>query len=100
MENMETKKESIKDDIIIVIKESMKFALVGVTLLLLIGTSLLYISLEVFGMDTEIASILIGFIVAILIVVVDDKKIHTVEKITECNRRIAKRIFEKLGLNS
>jgi len=44
---------SIKDDMIIVIKESIKFALVGITLLF-----------------------------------IDMEKIHTYDKIVECNRRI------------
>lgn len=95
---MEMKKESFKDDVIIIIKESMKFALVSIILLLLIGTSLLYILLEIFGMNAEIVSILVGVIIAILIVVIDDKKLHTVEKVTECNRRIARRIAARFGL--
>lgn len=85
---------SIKDDIIIVIKESMKFALVGVTLLLVVGTSLLYIFLKFTRIDMEIAAMLTGIIVAIFIVVADEKKIHSNNKILECNRRIIKKVLK------
>lgn len=85
---------SIKDDVIIIIKESMKFALVGVTLLLVVGTSLLYILLKFTEIDIEVAAMLAGFVVAILIVIVDTKKIHVHDKIVECNRRIIRKVLK------
>jgi ABC-type spermidine/putrescine transport system permease subunit I len=86
--------KSIKEDIIMVFKESMKFALVGVILFLVIGTSIAYILLEIIGMDIEVTGILTGIVVAILIVTVDYKKMHTTDKITECNRRIIRKILK------
>jgi putative flippase GtrA len=85
---------SIKENIIIILKECMKFALVGVTLFLVIGTSIAYILLEIIGTDIEVAGILAGIVTAILIVVVDDKKMHTTYKVTECNRRIFRKILK------
>lgn len=86
--------DSIKENIIIILKESMKFALVGVALFLVIGTSIAYILLEIVGTDIEVAGILAGIVTAVLIVVVDDKKMHTHYKIAECNRRIFKKILK------
>lgn len=86
--------KSIKENVIIIFKESMKFALIGLILFLVIGTSMAYILLEIVGMDVEVTGILTGIVVAILIVAVDHKKLHTTEKITECNRRIARKILK------
>lgn len=84
---------SIKDDIIIILKASIKFALIGIILFLVVGTSLLYILIKFTEIDMEIAAIVTGFIVAILIVIVDEKKIHTTHKIAECNGRIIRKIL-------
>lgn len=86
--------KSIKENIIIVLKESMKFALIGVILFLVVGTSIAYILLEIIGMDVEVTGILTGIVTAILIVTVDHKKIHAHDKIVECNRRICRKILK------
>ena len=86
--------KSIRENIIIILKESMKFALIGVTLFLVVGMSIAYILLEIIGMDIEMTGILTGIITAVLIVVVDDKKIHAHNKIVECNRRIFRKILK------
>ena len=86
--------KSIKENIIIVLKESMKFALVAVILFLVVGMSMAYILLYIVGMDVEMTGILTGIVVAILIVTVDYKKMHTTDKITECNMRIARKILK------
>ena len=86
--------KSIKENIIIIFKESMKFALIGVILYLVVGTSIAYILLEIVGMDVEMTGILTGIITAILIVTVDIKKMHITDKITECNRRIVRKILK------
>ena len=86
--------KSIRENIIIILKESMKFALIGVTLFLVVGMSIAYILLEIIGMDVEVTGILTGIITAVLIVVIDDKKIHAHNKIVECNRRIFRKILK------
>lgn len=86
--------KSIKENIIIILKESMKFALVGVILFLVVGTSIAYILLEIIGMDVEVAGILTGIVTAILILAVDHKKIRAYDKIVECNRRICRKILK------
>jgi putative flippase GtrA len=85
---------SIKDDIFTIIKELIKFALVAIILLLAIGTSLLYLFIKFTKLDVEIAATLAGIVVAIFIVFIDDKKIHTVDKITECNMRIIRKVLK------
>ena len=86
--------KSIKENIIIIFTESMKFALIGVILFLVVGMSMAYILLEIIGMSIEMTGILTGIITAILIVVVDDKKIHAHAKILESNRRIFRKILK------
>lgn len=86
--------KSIKEHIIIVLKESMKFALMGAIVFLVVGTSMAYILLEIVGMDVEVTGILTGIVVAIFIVAVDHKKIRAHDKIVECNRRIIRKILK------
>ena len=86
--------KSIKEYITIILKESMKFALIAVILFLVVGTSIAYILLEIIGMDVEVTGILTGIVTAILIVTVDHKKIHAHDKIVECNRRIVRKILK------
>ena len=85
--------KSVKDDIAVIIKESIKFSLVATTLLLIVGTLLLYIFIKFTEIDVEMAAALTGVVVAILIVIVDIKKIHTTDKIAECNRRIIRKVL-------
>jgi hypothetical protein len=86
--------KSIKENVTIIFKESMKFALMGITLFLIVGTSMAYILLDIVGMDIEVAEILTGIVVAILIVIVDSKKIHAHDKIVECTTRISRKILK------
>lgn len=85
---------SIKENMIVVLKESMKFAIMAVASFLVIGTSMMYILLKITNIDGEIIAILTGTVVAIFIAVVDFKRIHTTDKIAECNRRIFKKILK------
>ncbi len=87
---------SIKENIIIIFKESMKFVLLSLILFLTVGTSIAYIMLEIIGMEVEITGILTGIIVAILIVTIDFKKLHTTDKIAECNMRLVVQVKGKL----
>lgn len=86
--------KSIKENIIIIFKESMKFALMAVILFLVVGMSIAYILLYIVGMDIEVTGILAGMITAILIVIIDYKKLHTTDKIVECNRRIVRKFLK------
>lgn len=86
--------KSIKENIIIILKESMKFALMAVILFLVVGMSIAYILLYIVGMDIEVTGILVGMITAILIVIVDHKKLHITDKIVECNRRIVRKFLK------
>ncbi len=89
-----TNNKSIKENIVILLKESMKFALMAVILFLVVGMSIAYILLEIVGMDVEVAGILTGIVTAIIIVAIDHKKTHIHDKIVECNRRIARKILK------
>lgn len=91
---METENSiSIKDDVIVIIKESLKFAFVAITLFFTVGILLLYLFIKFTEIDMEIVAILTGAIVAVLIVVVDMKKTHTSDKMVECNRRIIRKVL-------
>jgi hypothetical protein len=85
---------SIRDDIIAIIKVYMKFALIAIILLFVVGTPLLYLFIKFTKIDVEIAAMSTGVVVAILIVVIDEKKIHTNDKILEYNRRIIRKVLK------
>lgn len=89
--NMDNK--PVKDDIVVIIKESIKFSLVAITMFLIVGTSLLYLFIRFTDVYAEIAAMLTGVVVAILIVIADMKKIHTTDKITECSRKIIEKVL-------
>lgn len=94
-ENMEIKSDiPIKDDIIAVIKESIKFASVAIILLFVVGIPLLYLFIKFTELDIWMTAMLTGVIVAILIVVIDEKKIHANDKVVECNRRIIRKVLK------
>lgn len=92
--HIENNNTSIKDEIIIVIKESLKFAFVAIIVFFVVGTLLLYLFIKFAKIDVGIAASLTGVIVAILIVVIDDKKIHVNDKIIESNRRIIRKVLK------
>jgi hypothetical protein len=85
---------SIKEDVITIAKESIKFALIAITLFFVVGAPLLYLFMEFTDIDMGIGAVLTGVIVAILIVVIDTKKVHTNDKIVVCNRRIIRKILK------
>lgn len=88
--------ESIKKHLAIVLKESMKFALVTVTLFLTVGMTIAYALLYIVGMNVGTAGTLTGIIIAILVLAVDCKWLHTHDKIVENNMRISKKISQRL----
>jgi ABC-type Fe3+-siderophore transport system permease subunit len=92
--HIENNNTSIKDEIIIIIKESLKFAIVAVIVFFVLGTPLLYLFIKFAELDIGMAGFLTGAIVAILIVVIDEKKIHTNDKMVECNRRIIRKVLK------
>jgi hypothetical protein len=85
---------SVKDDIVAIIKECLKFSLVAIILLFVVGTPLLYLLTKLTQIDVEIAVILTGVVVAILIVIVDQKKLHVNDKVVECNRRLIRKVLK------
>lgn len=87
---------SIGKNIIAMLKESVKFALVVTVIFLVIGTSVAYILLEFVKTGVEVAGIFDGVATAILVFIVDYKKMHTTDKMAESNRRIFKKIFKKI----
>ena len=87
---------SIKEDMITVLKESIKFAFIGIILFFIIGILMFYVVLKIFELDVDTAGILIGLVAAILVVIFDLKKLRTNDKIVECNRRIITKILKKV----
>lgn len=78
--------EDIKNHTVVTIKESMKFALLAMAIFLLIGVPIAYIFIDILKMNEEISGIIVGIIAAIITVIVDHKKIHSLNKIND--RRI------------
>ncbi len=87
------KKETIKDYLIICFKEIIKFAIVGLISYLSIGSVSIYVLLEIFRVDVETTVRITAIIVAITIVIIDDKKLHSRDKIYNANFKIMKIIF-------
>lgn len=87
--------ETIKDYLIIIMKETMKFVLFGISLFFLVGLSVSYVLIEILKIDMEISAIIAGAIAAITIVVFDDKKVHAVHKVNDAYFKILKRILKK-----
>lgn len=96
-EEKEEKEESIKDYLVIILKESMKFALFGIVSLFSIGLISIYILLDIVKVDVDISGIIAGIIIVIFIVVVDQKKIHSSEKIADANRKMLIKIARTIG---
>ena len=92
---MEAAKDGIKDYVIVILKESAKFALLGIVSLLSIGILLGYLFIEILKIDINISGTIIGIITAVTIFVIDDKKLHSVSKIDDAHSKIFKRIVEK-----
>ncbi len=84
--------ESIKKYIVIIIKESLKLALVAAALFFIVGISLGYILMVYLKIDMNIVTTLIAIIVSLSVVIVDDKRFHTYDKIIECNGKIVKKV--------
>lgn len=85
---------SIKDEIIIIIKESVKFAFVAIIVFFVVGTLLLYLFMKFTSLDMEMVAFLVGVVVAILIVFIDEKKIHTNDTMVKCNKRILRKVLK------
>lgn len=80
--------ETIKSCLITILKESLKFALFGIVLFLLLGSLSAYMILYVLHTDEEISSAVAGVIIAMIVVFVGWKKFHISDKIADNNRKI------------
>jgi hypothetical protein len=87
---------SITNDVITLLKESIKFSLIALVIFLIIGTSVAYILLEFVGASVDVAGILDGIVTAVFVVIIDFKKLHITDKMAECNRRIFKKVLKKI----
>ena len=78
--------KEIKNYIVTTTKESIKFAMLAMIIFFLIGVPMVYISVNILKMDENISGIIVGIITAIIIVIVDHKKKHSLSKtITKLN---------------
>lgn len=96
IEEKKEKKETVKDWIIILFKESLKLGLLGIMLMLIVGLPLVYILIEFFRLDVDIIGMIGGFAVAILFFIIDIKILHSSDKIYDANFKIMKMIFHRL----
>ena len=86
--------KELKNHIVVTTKESIKFALLAMAIFFLIGVPMTYISIEILKMNGEISGILVGIITAIIIVIVDHKKIHSLSKMHNGRVEMWKKILE------
>lgn len=91
----EAEKETIKDYLIISLKEMLKFALLGIIIFFSIGLLSIYILLEIFRVNVEIVGLISGTIVAITIFIIDIKKLHSTDKIHNANFKFIEMIFHR-----
>ena len=93
---METVKDCVKDYLIILFKESAKFALLGIVSLLSMTLLLGYLLVEILKIDINISGVIIGIITAITIFIIDNKKIHSFDKINDAHVKLFKRIIKRV----
>ena len=86
--------KELKNHILVTTKESIKFALLAMAIFFLIGVPMVYISIEILKIEGEISGIIVGIITAIIIVVVDHKKIHCLSKMDNSRVEIFKKILK------
>ncbi len=84
---------SITYNIIISIKEILKFTLVAVISMWILGVLTLYFSMNIFKFDTEVSILITVIIVVISILIISEKILHTTEKIDECMMKIVDKLF-------
>lgn len=91
---METVKSYLKDYLIILLKESAKFAMLGIVSLLSIVVLLGYLFIYMLKIDADISGLILGIITAVTIFMIDHKKLHSVRKINEAHVKLFKRIIK------
>lgn len=85
----------VLDHIKVVLIESLKFTLLAILSFIIIGTSLIYLFLDVLKIDREISIMVVGIITAIIIVVVDNKKLYTRRRIFDSDCKILHRLIHR-----
>ena len=90
--------KDIIDVLKIYFKEVMKFAIFASISLFFIALVMAYIVIYVLKIETkidiEVTGVVVGIITAVFIFVVDNKKLHSYDKILESNRKILKILFK------
>lgn len=88
--------ETAKDCLITIWKESLKFALLGIVSLFSIGLLSIWVLSELLKIDIEISAMIAGTITAIIIFIIDIKKIHSTNKIADANTKMTRIILKRL----
>lgn len=78
--------------IIVTVKESLKFALLSMAMVLLIGLPSAYMSIYVLKIDIEIPAVITGIIIAIATFVIDYKKFHCLKRMHDNRFELLKKI--------
>ena len=84
--------KEIKNHLIVTIKESIKFALLSMAVILLIGIPSAYISIYILKIDGEIPVIITGVIIAIVTFVIDNKKFYCLKRVHDNRFEILEKI--------
>lgn len=86
--------DSIKDNLVTSLKETLKFALVALAIMWTLGALMIYLFIFVLNFNPDISALIAALITAILIFIVDEKKLHSYDKVHECNRKIIDKAFQ------
>lgn len=84
--------KDIKDHIVVTIKETIKFVLHSMVTFLLIGVPMAYVFVDILKMNGEISGIIVGIVTAMIIIIIDYKKIHSLNNINDSGADIWKKI--------
>ena len=92
---METIKDDLKDYLIILLKESAKFALLSIVSLFSMALLIGYLLVEILKIDINISGAISGIITAVVIFIIDNKMTHSVSKINDAHHKLFMKIIKK-----
>lgn len=84
---------SIAYNLVIAIKEILKFTLIAVISMWILGVLTLYLFMDVLKFDTSMSVLITVVVVVVTIITINEKILHTTEKIDECMMKIVDKLF-------
>ncbi len=84
----------IRCNLVIIIKETLKFALISFAIIWVLGVMMLYLFIKVLGLSEEISTLVVLMTVVISILFLSEKILHTSNKVDMCVMNIVNDMFE------